>query len=124
MNYLRKADGVILVYDITNEKSFKLLSKWLGKIETTKNQFKMVILGNKCDLEDSREVTTNDGKKYAEKNNAPFFEVSAKSDINVKEAFEKVIRDTYEMKKVKDDKKENLKIKSKSSGEKKKCCKN
>lgn len=84
----------------------------------------MVILGNKCDLEDAREVPTDNGKKYAEKNKAPFFEVSAKSDINVKEAFEQVIKDTYEMKKEKGNKKENLKLKSKSGGEKKKCCKN
>ena len=107
VNYLRKADGVILVYDITSEKSFKLLSKWLGKIEGIKQQFKMIILGNKCDLEDNREVPTQEGEKYASKQNAPFMEVSAKGNINVQSAFEQVIKDTYEMKKNKSGRKDS-----------------
>lgn len=123
VNYLRKADGVILVYDITNDNSFVLLNKWLGKIASTKKNFKMIILGNKCDMEDSREVNTADGQKYADKNKSPFMEVSAKANINVKEAFERIFRDTYEMKKEMGDDGagEKLKpLKKKKNG----CCKN
>ena len=128
VNYLRKADGVILVYDITSDKSFKLLSKWLGKIEGIKQQFKMIILGNKCDLEEKREVAIEDGKKYAAKHNAPFMEVSAKSNTNVVGAFERVIKDTYEMKKEKlssSKGKENVIINNQGNDgkKKKKCCK-
>lgn len=127
VNYLRKADGVILVYDITSDKSFKLLNKWLGKIEGIKQQFKMVILGNKCDLDDKREVAEDEGKKYAAKHNAPFFEVSAKGNINVQQAFEQVIKDTYEMKKEKlGSSPQNVTINKTGNDtqhKKKKCCK-
>mgnify|MGYP003295242826 CR=1 FL=1 len=83
----------------------------------------MVILGNKCDLEENREVNTADGQKYAEKNNSPFFEVSAKTNTNVKEAFEKVIKDTYEMKKGLSDTGSGQKLSKKGNKKKNNCCK-
>ena len=84
----------------------------------------MVILGNKCDLENSRQVATNDGKAYAAKNQAPFFEVSAKGNTNVQQAFEQVIKDTYEMKKEKfGNSKTSVDLSKGSSGKKKDCCK-
>lgn len=84
----------------------------------------MVILGNKCDLEDRREVATNDGQAYAAKHQSPFFEVSAKGNTNVNQAFEQVIKDTYDMKKEKFGNKSSVELgKNKGSKKSKDCCK-
>ena len=88
-SYYRGGNGVLVVYDITDRDSFENLNSWLIEIEknANKNVFKLLI-GNKCDLEEKRKVTFQEGKDFATSNGMQFIETSAKADTKVKEAFE------------------------------------
>ena len=88
-SYYRGGNGVLVVYDITDRDSFENLNSWLIEIEknANKNVYKLLI-GNKCDLEDKRKVTYQEGKDFAASNGMQFIETSAKADTKVKEAFE------------------------------------
>merc|ERR1712137_1444615 len=86
-SYYRGAQGIIIVYDITQQKSFDGLSKWLKEINVfaDKEACKLLV-GNKTDLSD-RVISTEQGQKMADEMHAPFIETSAKEDNNVTEAF-------------------------------------
>jgi len=88
-SYYRGGNGVLVVYDITDRESFDNLNSWLIEIEknANKNVYKLLI-GNKCDLEDKRKVTFQEGKDFAESNGMKFMETSAKTASKVQEAFE------------------------------------
>ena len=88
-SYYRGGNGVLVVYDITERESFENLNSWLIEIEknANKNVYKLLI-GNKCDLEDKRKVTYQEGKDFAESNGMKFMETSAKTASKVQEAFE------------------------------------
>ena len=88
-SYYRGGNGVLVVYDITERESFDNLTSWLIEIEknANKNVYKLLI-GNKCDLEDKRKVTYQEGKDFAESNGMNFIETSAKDNTKVQEAFE------------------------------------
>ena len=88
-SYYRGGNGVLVVYDITERESFDNLTSWLIEIEknANKNVYKLLI-GNKCDLEDKRKVTYQEGKDFAESNGMKFIETSAKDNTKVQEAFE------------------------------------
>ena len=87
--YYKGSKGALVVYDITDRDSFENLNSWLIEIEknANKNVYKLLI-GNKCDLEDKRKVTYQEGKDFATSNGMQFIETSAKADTKVKEAFE------------------------------------
>ncbi|CAG5116765.1 unnamed protein product [Candidula unifasciata] len=87
-SYYRGSMGIMLVYDITNLKSFENISKWLRNIdEHATEDVEKMILGNKCDMEDKRQVPTSRGEAIAREHNIPFLETSAKANINVEKAF-------------------------------------
>ena len=88
-SYYRGGNGVLVVYDITDRDSFDNLNSWLIEIEknANKNVYKLLI-GNKCDLEDKRKVTYQEGKDFATSNGMQFIETSTKTDTKVKDAFE------------------------------------
>ena len=80
--------GIILVYDCTDEKSFENVRNWMKQIEThAAKGVAKVLIGNKCDLEEDRAVTTEEGQQLAEEYGVPFFETSAKAGINIAELF-------------------------------------
>ena len=87
-SYYRGAQGIMMVYDITDLDSFGNLNLWLKEIEknASKNVYK-ILVGNKNDLEDKRKVTFQQGKDFADINGMKFFETSAKESVNVQEAF-------------------------------------
>ena len=127
-SYYKGANGILVVYDITNKESFEGLTEWLIEIEkkSSKDVYKLLI-GNKNDLEDKRQISYEEGKEYASINGMEFFETSAKTADKVQEAFELLTKDM--MKLVSKDK--NLVKKEKSiklnqganlNIEKKKCC--
>jgi len=92
-SYYRGAQGVILVYDVSNRESFDDLPRWLTELETYCAQFVVkVIVGNKVDKEFSRQVSTTEGRAFAERMGALFIEASAKRGIHVDETFEAVVR--------------------------------
>mmetsp|Transcript_27802 Transcript_27802/g.38840 ORF Transcript_27802/g.38840 Transcript_27802/m.38840 type:complete len:193 (+) Transcript_27802:99-677(+) len=87
-NYYRGAQGVLLVYDITNKDSFKHVSKWIKDVENyAEPGVSVVLLGNKCDLEDKRQVTRSEGQAIAQEYEVDFFETSALSGSSVEESF-------------------------------------
>ena len=87
-SYYRGAQGIMLVYDITDLESFQNLNSWLIEIEknASKNVYK-ILVGNKCDLESERKVTIEQGKDFATQYGMKFFETSAKESTNVADAF-------------------------------------
>ena len=88
-SYFRGSHGVFVIYDITNRDSFKNLECWLSEIEKNANQnILKILVGNKNDLEDDREIKTEEGQAFANRNGMQFMETSAKMNVNVNEAFE------------------------------------
>ncbi|XP_056610013.1 RAB3D, member RAS oncogene family, b [Triplophysa dalaica] len=87
--YYRGAMGFLLMYDITNQDSFSTVQDWATQIKTYSwDNAQVILVGNKCDLEDDRLVTTEDGLRLADELGFQFFEASAKDNINVKQVFE------------------------------------
>nr|XP_022306678.1 ras-related protein Rab-8A-like isoform X1 [Crassostrea virginica] len=92
--YYRGAMGIMLVYDITNEKSFENIRNWIRNIEEHASQdVDKMILGNKCDMNDKRVVSKEKGESLAIEHGIKFMETSAKASINVEEAFFTLARD-------------------------------
>ena len=86
--YFRGSSGILLLYDITNKESFKNISKWIKLNEnSTSNENIKVLVGNKCDLDDNRVVSEEEGKKLADDYDMIFFEASAKTGKNINEIF-------------------------------------
>ena len=93
-SYYRGGNGILLIYDITDRESFQSLNCWLIEIEKNANKnVKIILIGNNCDLEDKREVSYQEGKDFAQNNNMLFFEVSAKNNTNINEAFESLVEE-------------------------------
>merc|ERR1712098_746009 len=87
-SYYRGAMGIMLVYDITNAKSFDNIAKWLRNIDEHANEdVERMILGNKCDMEDKRVIPKERGDAIAKEHNIKFLETSAKTNVNIDRAF-------------------------------------
>jgi len=92
--YYRGAMGIMLVYDVSNLKSFENISNWIRNIEMHATQdVELMILGNKCDIADKRQVSKEKGEQLALQHSIKFMETSAKASINIYEAFETLARD-------------------------------
>lgn len=92
--YFRKAKGVILVYDIANAKSFESLSeRWMAQLQdhASSDDLAKLLVGNKSDLESSREVSKEKAQQFCQEYGMEMLETSAKSGENVLKAFEKLI---------------------------------
>ncbi|XP_028908885.1 ras-related protein Rab-3D isoform X2 [Ornithorhynchus anatinus] len=90
--YYRGAMGFLLMYDISNQESFSAVQDWATQIKTYSwDNAQVILIGNKCDLEDERVVPTEDGKRLADDLGFEFFEASAKDNINVKQVFERLV---------------------------------
>ena len=92
-SYFRGAHGILLIYDVTNRDSFKNLESWLIEIEknASENVLK-ILIGNKNDLVDDKEIKTEEGQAFANRNGMQFIETSAKENTNVTEAFESLAK--------------------------------
>ncbi|XDV24831.1 hypothetical protein PO909_028875, partial [Leuciscus waleckii] len=85
--FFRKADGVVVIYDITMEDSFRSVRPWLTSIqEAVGDPLPVMLLGNKSDQENEREVQTKEADMLAEETNLMFYECSAYTGANVLEA--------------------------------------
>ncbi|XP_064646007.1 ras-related protein Rab-8A-like isoform X1 [Lineus longissimus] len=98
--YYRGAMGIMLVYDITNTKSFDNIRNWIRNIEEVSGtsqhasaDVEKMVLGNKCDMNDRRQVSRERGEQLAVEYGIKFLETSAKASINVEEAFFTLARD-------------------------------
>ena len=99
-NYYKGADGIILIYDITNKKSFESIEQWINKIKESSDyqNIGLVVVGNKCDLENNRVVKKEEKELLEKKIEMKIIEASAKLDINVKESFNLLIGKMIEKK--------------------------
>jgi small GTP-binding protein len=96
VNYLKGTNGVILVYDITNKETFDLIRSWIQDInDNNKSNIGKVLLGNKLDLEEKRDVLVEDAEELAKELNCKHFEVSAKTGEGVNEALDEIARISY-----------------------------
>jgi len=87
-SYYRGAMGIMLVYDITNPKSFDNIAKWLRNIdEHASEDVEKMLLGNKCDMADKRMVSKERGEQIAREHSIRFLETSAKANINIDKSF-------------------------------------
>ncbi len=93
-NYYKGANGIILIYDVTNIETFENVKNWIAQIKEEANSNVIIYLaGNKIDVEEENKVVkTEDGQKIADELNIKFYETSAKNGINVNEIFEDLVK--------------------------------
>jgi GTPase SAR1 family protein len=92
---LKSIKCLILIYDITKKESFESLNSWLNFIEElhyNDDTIFKILIGNKCDLEDQRKVSIEEGLEFAKKNEMIFYETSAIKGININESFKDIIK--------------------------------
>ena len=99
--YYKGADGIILVYDVTDRTSFEKIREWMNKIKqnTTEDEIGLVLLGNKCDA-DLRDVYENDGIELGKELGIQYFESSAMNNINISESFNYLAKQILSKKKI------------------------
>ena len=104
--YYKGADGIVLVYDVTDDASYDKIRDWMDQIvhNTQKDEIGLVLLGNKCDME-PRNVTEEQGNKLAEELKISYFETSALNGQGINEAFEQLTRDIMKKKELEKDRK-------------------
>ena len=126
-NFLKNIQGILLIYDLTDESSFISIDRWINNLENKLDikNVPIILVGNKNDKEDERKISYEKGLKYAQKYNFKFFEMSAKTGENVNEAFLTLIHLYYDKNKeefilenVKENIKENEKNNNKNSNKK------
>ncbi|XP_031405120.1 ras-related protein RABA5c [Punica granatum] len=94
--YYRGAVGALVVYDISRRTTFENVGRWLDELKThSDTTVARMLVGNKCDLENIRDVSVEEGKSLAESEGLFFMETSALNSTNVKTAFELVIKEIY-----------------------------
>ena len=87
-SYYRAVSGILLIYDITNEESFRKLEFWLNECKKYSNEnVSILLIGNKSDLSKERKVSKQEGIIFSKKHNLKFIETSAKNNQNVIESF-------------------------------------
>ncbi|KAJ3369489.1 GTP-binding protein [Allomyces arbusculus] len=92
--YYRGAMGILLAYDVTDERSFNNVRNWVRNIEQNATQgVDLILVGNKCDMTDKKVISKEQGQELAEELGIKFLETSAKANLNVDEAFFTLARD-------------------------------
>jgi Ras-related protein Rab-8A len=92
--YYRGAMGILLVYDVTDEKSFQNIRTWYQNVEQHASEgVDKILIGNKCDWDEKRAVTLEQGRQLADELGIRFVETSAKDNEGVEEAFFTLARD-------------------------------
>jgi Ras-related protein Rab-1A len=93
-NYFRGSNGILLIYDITNQNSFKNIRNWVSQIkESLGDEACIALVGNKVDLEKERKVANGIGQNLANEFKMNFFETSAKNNFNIEGAFEALVKE-------------------------------
>ena len=124
--YYKGADGIVLIYDVTDDASYEKIRDWMEQIlsNTKREDIGLVLLGNKCDME-PRAVTEEQGNKMAEELNVSYFETSALTGQGINEAFNELTRDIMKRKGVDNGGNEGVDLKNDNTKKKKDgngCC--
>ena len=91
-NYYKGAHGIMLIYDVTTRRSFDNVRNWIDTIkEEVSDKVNIILVGNKIDNNDNRQVTTEEGQEIANEYKLPFYETSAKTGDNIDKAFNDLI---------------------------------
>ena len=99
LNVIKDAHGILLMYDITDKATFDSIPDWIQSIKDLKgDDFPLILLGNKIDLEEERNISKEEGQKFADKIGIQFFETSNKNGINIQEAGLALIKKIIEKK--------------------------
>jgi len=93
--YYRGALGVVVCYDITKRKSFENVNLWLNEMRANCEPVVTMLVGTKTDLQYLREVSTEEGVEFAQREHMLFMETSAQSAVNVEEAFNEVTKTIF-----------------------------
>ena len=93
-NYYRLGEGFLIVYSITMRDTFVATNRFYDHILQVKgkDEVPLILVGSKCDLESEREVSRSEGQELSQKWSCPFFETSAKTQVNVQEVFTELVR--------------------------------
>lgn len=99
-SYYRGAQGIILTYDVTRRETFDHLSQWLDEVSAYtsgggKDVVKLLV-GNKVDRADERQVTRKEGEAWAKQRGMLFIEASAKTDVGIQQVFDEVVNKVLE----------------------------
>ena len=96
-SYYKGSHGCFIVYDITSESSFENVDKWYEQAQKEASKdVSIVLVGNKCDLENERKVSKEKAEEKAKNFNIPFFETSALSKIKIDDIFTEMVNNIYE----------------------------
>ena len=96
-SYYKGSHGCFIIYDITNENSFENVDKWYEQAQKEASKdVSIILVGNKCDLENERKVSKEKGEEKAKNFNVPFFETSALSKIKIDDIFTEMVNNIYE----------------------------
>ena len=126
-NYYKGANGIILIYDVTDVQTFQNVKNWINQIKEEANPDVLVYLvGNKIDVqEEEKVVKTEEGQKMAEEYKLPFSEASAKEGINIDEIFQELLEkidEAYTKSETPNKNKEKKKNKLYTGKKKSSCC--
>ena len=120
--YYRGADGVVMVYDVTHRESFDHVAEWLAEVNKHASEdCCKLIIGNKSDAP-GRAVSTDEARQKAEELQVPFLETSAKSALNVEEAFLTLASELLRRTPPEKPQKKRLSLAASASAKGKKCC--
>jgi len=115
LSYYKSANGIIIIYDVTNRRSFDDINYWFNDVNCYVSDISILLIGNKSDMEKERVVSYDEGKNKANQLNIEFIEISSKESAVINEIF---IKMTNIIKKKKNINSEDNTIK------KQKCCLN
>ncbi len=130
-NYFRNAEGVVIVFDVTNLETFENLKYWISSIKSNLGEkniiIPIIIIGNKIDMNDMRDINKEEAGKFAKENDYKYFEASAKTGEGVDEAFREIVNQILDnsdkLEEIKEERK-SIKIQEEPNNNQKKknCC--
>lgn len=95
-SFYKQANGVIIAFDLTNEETFGDVRKWIESIYTHADQnICKILVGNKCDLEDERKISSESAQELAKSHNMRYYDASAKNNYNIDTFMEDLMNQVY-----------------------------